>query len=597
MAIRQQASTHGAEDPTTARSATSFGNPTPDHPIRAQAGDLLRRRYRLEELLVRRAASQTWRAFDRLLARPVIIHLLPTDRSNEAVLAAARRRAAAASDHRFLRVLDATMTVSSDVPDNSGIGPYIVCEHFTGQSLADLLANGPLSTLEAAWLVREVADALAGMHGHGLHHQRLSPANVVITADGNIKIIGFLEAELDPADAPSQDAAADDVQALGGLLYSALVAHWPGGPACGLPAAPQDAQGHPLTPLQVNPSVSPSLDQVCVRILQPGYAPLRTAAAVAGALSRVLGTADASEDLERRVRPTAFSADTPLALAWSAEAPVAAAPALASTAYDSPGSEAQIPEVTVPMVMSTATRETPTQPTTPPPSRSVPSRPESVPSAQTPQSQPQPQQSRRKRGVPRWAQVLVSLVALGMVSAVVVGVLTQRPTSDSSPTTTTTAAATTPAVSEQWPIVDAQDFDPEGNGEERPQQVPFAWDGDPDTSWTTMDYWEFHIGNKTGVGLIFDLGEVRQLNRVELDLDGDGTSLEVRVPVAAATTQPPLSGVDQWVQVGEAQRTPSVTTVTLDESVESRFVLIYLTELPASGSVFTGGIAEARFWS
>ena len=47
-----------------------------------------------------------------------------------------------------------------------------------------ILSHGPLSGLEAAWITREVADALAGVHSLGLYHRRISPETVIITPTG-----------------------------------------------------------------------------------------------------------------------------------------------------------------------------------------------------------------------------------------------------------------------------------------------------------------------------------------------------------------------------------------------------------------------------
>ena len=114
-----------------------------------------------------------------------------------------------------------------------------------------ILSHGPLSGLEAAWVVREVADALSGVHGLGLYHQRINPDTVIITPTGNVKIVGLLiEAALRPAPGNARAARADlgpeqaDVVDLGRLLYACLVSRWPGGPAFSLPDAP--VAGHHL---------------------------------------------------------------------------------------------------------------------------------------------------------------------------------------------------------------------------------------------------------------------------------------------------------------------------------------------------------------
>ena len=201
------------------------------------AGTVLGARYRLEELISESGPTVSWRAFDQVLSRSVVIHLLAAGDPGAADLLATARQASIATDSRFLRVLDA---VHSDDPQ---LGSYIVCEYAVGQSLELVLHHGPLSGLEAAWIVREVADALSGVHSLGLHHRRINPDTVIITPTGNIKIVGLLiESELQGprsqvvhgADTPELV----DVLDLGRLLYACLVARWPGGPAFDLPDAP-----------------------------------------------------------------------------------------------------------------------------------------------------------------------------------------------------------------------------------------------------------------------------------------------------------------------------------------------------------------------
>ncbi|MDO5499896.1 MAG: protein kinase family protein [Propionibacteriaceae bacterium] len=479
------------DDPTEATPIT-----TPQ-PAVSPAGHVLRGRYRLDEIVGHRVEGQTWRAFDVLLTRPVLVHLLPADRPNDAVLAAAKR-AALVSDFRVLRVLDATVPADPGAWDESWVGPFVVCEYAQGRSVGDLLSAGPLSALEAGWLTREVADALAGMHARGLAHQRLSPDTVVVTDTGNVKIAGFLIAPEGRAEAQLHDPEGSDVRALGKLLYALLAGRWPG-----------DSAGRLDSPRQLQPSVPASLDQICQRILAPSPdAGLRTATEISAALTRVLGTADAAQDLEQRVQG------------------VAPAPA-------EPIDRASVQPV-----------------------------------------------ARR---------AVLPLVLIAMVGALIVAMLQLIPSTEDPDEPATAAPAT------QWPVVAAKDFDPEGNGEEHPREVSRAWDGNPATSWTTMNYFESDIGNKTGVGLVFDLGEVRQVSRVELELNGNGTSLEVRLPNFETTTAP-LGSVGQWRTIGTATGAPADSSIDLDQSVQTRFVLIYLTELPSSGSQFTGGIAEARFW-
>ena len=311
------------------------------------AGTVLAARYRLEELLAESRPTVTWRAFDQVLSRSVLVHLLsPGDAGADDLLAAARR-ASVATDSRFLRVLDA---VHSADPE---LGSYIVCEYATGQSLELVLSHAPLSALEAAWVVREVADALAGVHSLGLYHQRINPDTVIITPNGNVKIVGLLiESALRPVGAPVVHGADTpelvDVTDLGRLLYACLVARWPGGPAYSLPDAPVVGRRWG-TPRQVRAGVSPALDQVCDEILgdPPRHraAPITTAHDLVVALTKVLGPADASSDLERRLRQS-----VPLAGAAAAhrrrDHRCAAGLGPAHPAADPPYASARLPRAT-----------------------------------------------------------------------------------------------------------------------------------------------------------------------------------------------------------------------------------------------------------
>ena len=77
--------------------------------------------------------------------------------------------------------------------------PYLVMELIDGRSLRDLL--GPRSKLPgerpvippaiALWIVHEIAYALAEAGRHGIIHRDISPTNVQITVDGDVKVLDF----------------------------------------------------------------------------------------------------------------------------------------------------------------------------------------------------------------------------------------------------------------------------------------------------------------------------------------------------------------------------------------------------------------------
>ena len=191
-------------------------------------GSFLGERYRLDQELSHPESSLTWRAFDTKLHRPVLIHALaPHGRRTPAVLDAARR-AAGATDSRFLRVLDAIVAGPSEPAS------WVVSEYAPGKSVEELLETGPLSALEAAWIAHEIADAMAPLHAQGVFHERINPGTVLVTSTGNLKISGLLvEAALHPRPGdnsrPWPDREVADVTDIGRVLYACLVSRWPVG--------------------------------------------------------------------------------------------------------------------------------------------------------------------------------------------------------------------------------------------------------------------------------------------------------------------------------------------------------------------------------
>ena len=153
----------------------------PPSPI--SPGTVLGGRYRLEDLLSEHRGARFWRGTDTVLERSVAVHALPSgDPRAQAVLEAARRSAQATDPH-FLRVLDCD--------DVDGL-TWVINEWGEGVSLDIMLEHSTLPPTRAAWLAREVAEAIASAHAQGLHHGRLNPESVLVTEAGSVKVIGFV---------------------------------------------------------------------------------------------------------------------------------------------------------------------------------------------------------------------------------------------------------------------------------------------------------------------------------------------------------------------------------------------------------------------
>jgi hypothetical protein len=134
------------------------------------------------------------------------------------------------------------------------------------------------------------------------------------------------------------------------------------------------------------------------------------------------------------------------------------------------------------------------------------------------------------------------------------------------------------------------DFDPEGDGqEENPDSVPLAVDGNPATAWRTSTYFDPLSLQKSGVGLMVDLGEPTEVADVRLTMIGAGTDLELRAApdATAAPTSP-----DQMRVVAEEAGAGTDVTLAPERPVTTQFLLVWLTELPAVDGGFRGQVAE-----
>ena len=556
------------------------------------AGDVLGERYRLGEVLYRRGGTLTWLGFDLTLSRPVLVHVLSPGEPRALQILDQARLAAPAVDSRFLRVWDAVL-----VEDDAAHGSYIVCEYAPGQSLELALRRGPLTDLEAAWVVRELADGLAAMHALGLYHRQLNPDTVVITASGNVKIVGFLiEAALHPEPDDASPGEAQDVRALADLLYASLLGRWPRGARYGLPAAPADRQGRPLLPGQVSPRVPRTLDDIVDRIVSPvprGRASrLTTAHDVALALGAALGGADGSRDLEQRLRfpitPVTVSSRRAVAEAAAAVAPLTTAP-LTTAALTTPMAATRRAEPLAPLD-DTATGDA-TQPfadffadadgDTPDPEPFTPIPPPVVTDTRSDAAGGVRPPNRRW-----WA------IGAGILAVVIVAALSSQWLNPAGG-----GPAPTPTPGAAWAIVGVRDFDPRNDGgdaRENPDQAGLAVDSNPATGWTTEFYGrsaDFN-GRKPGVGLILDLGETRRVGWVTVDFGEGAVTADIRVPQDATASTPPMTSRASWRVVQALPTTGGRSVTQLSTPVETRFVMIYVTRMAQRNGQYQASVHE-----
>ncbi|MFI6021079.1 serine/threonine protein kinase [Streptomyces sp. NPDC051287] len=516
-------------------SSTAAGTDNKAAPPELHSGHKLARRYRLEECVTRLDGFSSWRAVDEKLRRAVGVHILPSDHVRTRAVLAAARSAALLGDPRFVQVLDA-------VEENDLV--YVVHEWLPDATeLTALLAAGPLEPHDAYQMVSQIASAMAASHREGLAHLRLNPNAVLRTSTGQWRIRGLaVNAALRGigSDTPQRT----DTEAIGALLYAALTQRWPyPSDAYGLPGLPKDIGL--IAPDQVRAGVHRGLSELAMRALVNDGA----------TASRHESACTTPEELVKaigempRIRPP--------------EPSFAAPPEYQRTTYQ----------------QGTYGRPTPPGAT------------------QVLQSPPPPLQSRTGKAL-KWAVSALLIAALGLGSWQLADALMDQGDKSGDTTNTKTTddgdkGAPKP-VSKPIAISGAQDFDPFGDGSEKPADVGKVYDGSPSTYWQTDFYKGATFGNlKPGLGVILDLGKVQQIGKVTVTFMGD-TSVELRAAAGGAASQP--TSFDAYTKVADG----SGTSVTLKpgSSLKSRYLLVWLTKLPLTeDGNYRGRVADIKVTS
>lgn len=168
-------------------------------------GRVVRREFRLEQLLGVGAMGRVYRAHQLFVERPVAVKILHAELLGDAALVARFQREAQATAR--IRSPHVISVVSAGVlePDGGSPGgePYLVLEYLDGLSLRSLLsASGVLPLSRALDIVLGCAAAIAEAHHLGIVHRDLKPENVMLVRAGGrddfVKVLDFGMARFEP---------------------------------------------------------------------------------------------------------------------------------------------------------------------------------------------------------------------------------------------------------------------------------------------------------------------------------------------------------------------------------------------------------------
>ncbi len=154
--------------------------------LELEAGQTLRH-YRLVEKIGEGGMGEVWRAEDLDLERPVALKFLTAsalERDEMRARFLREARTAAALNHPDICTIH-------EVGELEGL-PFIAMELIEGRTLDEHLRDaGRLPLAEIVRIALPIAEGLAAAHGRGIVHRDLKPGNVMLTADGQVKILDF----------------------------------------------------------------------------------------------------------------------------------------------------------------------------------------------------------------------------------------------------------------------------------------------------------------------------------------------------------------------------------------------------------------------
>ncbi len=247
-------------------------------------GRVLAERYQIEEKIAEGGMARVYRGRDLLLKRTIAIKILKDQMTGDAAFIRRFEReaqsAAGLSHPNIVNVYD--------VGDEDGIY-YIIMELIDGKNLKEYIKEkGRLSTLEAAKITRQIAEALQVAHEFGVVHRDIKPQNILLTRDGSVKVTDFGIAiagdgatvtigneiigsvqYFSPEQARGEVAGKkSDLYSLGIILYEILTGKVPYSGESPVAVAMKHLQEQIIPPRRLVSSIPDSLEQVVMKAVE-----------------------------------------------------------------------------------------------------------------------------------------------------------------------------------------------------------------------------------------------------------------------------------------------------------------------------------------
>ncbi|MEU0389559.1 Stk1 family PASTA domain-containing Ser/Thr kinase [Streptomyces chartreusis] len=252
-------------------------------------------RYELGQVLGRGGMAEVYLAHDTRLGRTVAVKTLRADLARDPSFQARFRREAQSAASLNHPAIVAVYDTGEDYIDGVSI-PYIVMEYVDGSTLRELLHSGRKLLPERAMeMTIGILQGLEYAHRNGIVHRDIKPANVMLTRNGQVKVMDFGIARamgdsgmtmtqtaavigtaqyLSPEQAKGEQVdARSDLYSTGCLLYELLTVRPPFVGDSPVAVAYQHVREEAQAPSVFDPEITPEMDAIVLKALvkDPDY--------------------------------------------------------------------------------------------------------------------------------------------------------------------------------------------------------------------------------------------------------------------------------------------------------------------------------------
>lgn len=245
---------------------------------------ILADRYRLTSEIGKGGMAIVYKAVDLRTGHNVAVKVLRPEYNEDAEFVSRFQREAEAASkmthHNIVNLLDVGM---------DGENRYLVMEYVEGKTLKEVIRErGKLSAPLACQITIRILSALEHAHRNGIVHRDIKPQNILVHADGHIKVADFGIARIadsatltrgdmvmgsvhyfSPEQARGEGAsAASDIYSTGIVLYEMLTGRVPFDGENAVAVAMQHLHNQPIPIQQLAPDVPPAVVAICMKAME-----------------------------------------------------------------------------------------------------------------------------------------------------------------------------------------------------------------------------------------------------------------------------------------------------------------------------------------